>query len=234
MLRRFPTATCRLCGDASRDDRELCEPCAQDLPRNLACCRCCALPIPVPGLCGECTRRLPAFDAAYVPFTYDPPFTAWIPALKFHGSLAVGRLLGQLLRQELAHGDRQPPDAIIPVPLHASRLRQRGFNQAIEIARAVDPRLVRHDIAHRRRNTPPQTHLDATARRRNLRQAFSYDGPIFERVALLDDVVTTGATVGELARAIKAAGVQWVEVWAVARAQTASTRPVGTGDVPVL
>lgn len=156
-------------------------------------------------------------------FAYRPPLSELVHAAKFHGSLAAAHTLGRLLADWLAEAGGALPDALLPVPLHASRLRTRGFNQSAEIARPVARRLgvpVLLGHCQRVRATPPQSsRADARERRANLADAFAV-GERLERlsaVAIVDDVVTTGVTGSELARVIRRAGVRRVEVWACAR-----------------
>jgi len=131
-------------------------------------------------------------------------------------------VLGTLLGRRLATGHALHVEALLPVPLHRAREADRGFNQAIEIAQAAGRELslpVVCDASRRRHATIEQAGLDADARRHNLRGAFELVRPLgHRRIAIVDDVMTTGSTVEELARVLKAGGAQWVEVWAVARA----------------
>jgi len=173
------------------------------------------------GLCGQCLSKPPAFDASYAPFIYQDAMRHLITTLKFGTDYKNARLLGQLLAEHLKQCPDKP-DAIIPVPLHKARYIERGFNQSIEIARTVAKEL---DIAldlnscQRTRNTPQQTRLTAKQRRKNIRNAFAVVKPISARhVAILDDVMTTGSTVRELAAVLKKAGVGRVDVWVCARA----------------
>jgi len=144
--------------------------------------------------------------------------------MKFHGSLTAAHALGLLLADRVSEGDGPLPDALLPVPLHPSRLRQRGFNQSSEIACRVGRRLkipVLRGACRRVRATAPQSsRLNARERRTNVEGAFAACGPLdhLRAVAIVDDVVTTGATVSELARVVRRAGVHRVEVWACARA----------------
>jgi ComF family protein len=146
-----------------------------------------------------------------------------VTGLKFHARMNHARLLGELLAQALERIEDPLPELVVPVPLHPARQRQRGFNQALEIARIPARRLgirLADDRVLRRLPTSPQSGLDATARRRNIRGAFAVRGDIDARhVALLDDVVTTGSTAAELARALTRAGAMHVDVWAVARTE---------------
>jgi ComF family protein len=155
-----------------------------------------------------------------VPFRYGWPLDRLESRFKFAGDLAAGRALSQLcLREPLP----ALPQVIVPVPLHRSRLRQRGYNQALELARPLTQALgvpLRRDLLWRTRSTHAQTELGALARRRNVRGAFDVRNvdSLPAHVALFDDVMTTGATLIECARVLRRAGVQRVDVWALARA----------------
>jgi ComF family protein len=172
--------------------------------------------------CGDCQRRPPPFDAAFAPLRYEYPLPQLIGAMKFRGRLAPARLLGALLAEALAGRAEPLPEVLIPVPLHPSRLRERGYNQALEIARALArhcPLPVAPRLLIRQRPTRPQSELSGRERRRNLRGAFvPLPGVrLPDHVALLDDVITTGTTLAELAKVLKGQGVRRVEAWAVAR-----------------
>lgn len=154
-------------------------------------------------------------------FTYEEPVRHLIRGLKFHRRYAYGRLLGALLAEKLTPRLEDLPQRIIPVPLHRGRYRERGFNHAAEIAREVSRRTgipVDTGTAYRIRVTRPQVGLSAEQRTHNVRGAFELTAPCAVRhVAILDDVVTTGATVNELARTLKQGGAERVEVWTCAR-----------------
>lgn len=142
---------------------------------------------------------------------------------KYHGQLGYGYLLGSLLAERLAEtvADTDQPGLILPVPLHSARQRWRGFNQALELARPVARRLHTPLDSHRLqrvRATPEQVQLNARARRRNLRGAFAFDGTCPAHVVIMDDVFTTGSTAAEIARVLRRAGAERIEVWCVARA----------------
>lgn len=213
---------CLLCGDAGHDDLDLCRDCAAELPRNRACCARCALPLARPAvLCGQCQRKAPPWDAAWAPFRYGWPLDRLESRFKFGRDLAAGRSLVQLWQDEPR--PTALPALILPVPLHRARLRQRGYNQALELARPLGAALavpVRHDLLLRTRATAAQSELDAPARRRNVRGAFALraDARLPAHVAILDDVMTTGTTLSECARVLKRAGVARVTAWALARA----------------
>jgi ComF family protein len=213
---------CLLCGDAGYAGLDLCRDCAAELPRNASCCARCALPLPMPAaLCGRCQRQPPPWEAAWAPFRYGWPLDRLETRFKFGRDLAAGRSLVALWR-----GQPRPlalPEVLVPVPLHRVRLRQRGYNQALELARPLARGLgvpLRHDLLARTRSTAAQSELDAPTRRRNVRGAFVVrsEDPLPAHVAVLDDVMTTGATLAECARVLKRAGVARVDVWALARA----------------
>jgi ComF family protein len=212
---------CLLCGDAGHAGRDLCAPCLATLPWNYSACARCALPLPEAApACGMCLRRPPPVDATRAVFTYGFPVDRLLPRLKFHNGLAAGRLLAQLCADGFAGAER--PDAIVPVPLHRARLRARGYDQALELARPLARQLqvpLRDDLLRRTRATAPQSRLDAKARRRNLRHAFEVlaKPPLPAHVALFDDVMTTGATLHAAARALRSAGVARVDAWVCAR-----------------
>ncbi len=218
----FPP-TCLLCGAPGEGERDLCAGCRADLPRNEHACQRCGMPLATTAAltCGECQLHPPPYDRTFAPLLYQPPADYLIKGLKFGGRLAIARLLGEWLGAALQQRESKPPEGIIPVPLHPSRLRERGFNQSVELARPVarclDVPLLLSNV-RRIRRTQPQAQLDAAARRSNVQGAFSISRAVqFRHVAILDDVITTGSTVTEIAKVLKAAGVEEIEVWAVAR-----------------
>ena len=226
LLRVVLPLHCLLCGTAGSDGRDLCTGCAGDLAANQPCCPACALPLESAApLCGACVRKPPPVTRAWVPFRYGHPLDLLETRFKFAGDLAAGRVLAGLLAERARHDRPAMPDLIVPVPLHVSRLRERGYNQALELARPLARTLgvpLRHDLLLRRRATAPQTGLDARARRRNLAGAFELAAtnalPLPPHVVLFDDVMTTGATLREGARLLRAGGATRVDVWALARA----------------
>ncbi len=213
---------CLLCGAAGANGIDLCADCAAELPRNRCCCARCALPLAAPAaLCGECQRHAPPWDAAWAPFRYGWPLDRLESRYKFGSDLAAGRVLSTLWARE--PGPIELPSLLLAVPLHRSRLRRRGYNQALELARPLARELrvsLRHDVLQRRRRTEAQTELDAVSRRRNVRGAFALRENLTlpSHVAILDDVMTTGATLAECARVLRRAGVVRIDVWALARA----------------
>jgi ComF family protein len=173
------------------------------------------------GICGRCVDTPPCFDVSFAPLAYVEPVRYMVAGLKFRRHQVHARLLGTLLADTMA-GREVYPDVLIPVPLHPSRLRERRFNPSAEIARVVSHRLaIPLDLrsARRLRATPRQVGLPADQRARNVRNAFGVSpGLLARRVAIIDDVMTTGATVNELARSLRKVGVERIEVWACARA----------------
>jgi ComF family protein len=223
-LRLLLPPRCLLCGGAGTDQRDLCAGCAGDLEPNTPCCPRCALPLPSPApMCGDCLEHEPPFAAAWVPFRYGHPLDLLEARFKFRGDLAAGRVLTELMLERAGVTAPILPAILIPVPLHRTRLRERGYNQALELARPLAHVLgipLRHDLLERTKATPPQTGLDAKARRRNLGGAFTIasSSALPAHVALFDDVMTTGATLREATRVLLEAGVARVDVWALARA----------------
>lgn len=221
--RLFP-ATCLLCLDPGQPPSlDLCRDCEEDLPRNAAACRACAMPMADDDpLCGVCLRRLPAFDAAFAPYRYEFPLAELVHRLKYGGQIAIARILGTVLARRLLERGAHRVDALVPVPLHPARELARGYNQAEEIARFAAEILnlpVLAGIASRVRATEEQAALPAIVRRVNVAGAFEVRAAKPPpSVAIVDDVLTTGATADALAVALKRAGCRRVEVWAVARA----------------
>ncbi|MCF6258956.1 MAG: ComF family protein [Gammaproteobacteria bacterium] len=219
---------CILCGAVGlvsrHRSRDLCLPCLHSLPWIGPHCVRCALPLTVTAveaLCGRCQTQPPAFEACLSPFHYRAPLDHLLLGLKFNGRLAQARLLGDLMTQWLASVVEVPPEQIIPVPLHVTRLRERGFNQAVELARSVaryfDLPLNLHGV-RRIRATPPQSDLSRKERLKNIQGVFEVMQPMSGSVVIIDDVMTTGSTAHELAAALLNAGAEQVEVWVCARA----------------
>jgi ComF family protein len=214
-----------------RTGMDLCAECSADLPYMMHACAGCALPLPPkqgPGpdqveasLCGRCLQQRPAFDAVKAVFHYQAPVDALILGLKFNGRLSHARLLGQLMSRRLSASGFERPDLLLPVPLHRRRLRERGFNQSMELARHISRGLavpVEPDVCHRQRDTATQSSLPARDRRRNIRNAFVCQRPLQgQHVVVIDDVMTTGSTANELALALRRAGARRVDIWVCAR-----------------
>jgi ComF family protein len=215
---------CRLCGVRLPSGPALCEGCRGDLPWLASACRLCGHPLPESTAelhCGRCQQHPPACDATTAVLHYQAPVDYLIQRLKFSGELSLGPLLADLLAARISERNAPLPELIIPVPLHPARLRERGFNQATQLARRLGSRLgiaLDHRVCRRQRQTEPQSLLPVGERRRNVRNAFTLTGRLpASHVAIVDDVMTTGHTTGELARLLRRAGAQRIEVWVIAR-----------------
>lgn len=223
----FPL-TCVLCGGDGSGRMDLCEGCCRQLPRIGTACYFCGLPL-AGGLveangrprCGRCIRRPSHFDRTCCPYVYREPVDWLIRQLKFHARMPHIKVLSGLLQHHLVQIGADPPEAIIPVPLHPDRQRRRGFNQALEIARPLARYFgvpLAAGLCERRLDTVPQSELPAKRRASNVRNAFHLRGSLDAgRVAIVDDVMTTGATANELAGLLKRYGVEHVQIWVLAR-----------------
>ena len=215
---------CRLCLAVGTQGRELCSACHHELPWLIQTCTRCALPLAGGAdvdVCPACLSKPQALDACHALFGYQPPVDRWVHALKFDRDLAVAHMLGQLLTERLIRDNVRPAPSLLPVPLHPRRLRQRGYNQALELARPLlrNGWLLSRCSCQRKRYTAAQAGLPAHHRRRNLSDAFSVNNRLDgQHVLLIDDVMTTGATLNTLAHALKTAGADRVEAWVIARA----------------
>lgn len=245
MLRFFPSAhrflprPCLLCGSAlaAAEYRSLCTDCTQAMPKSGPhVCQCCCLPLPAPApLCGECLEKPPAFARSAIPYAYDYPLDFLILEFKYRHHLASGYCLGGLLtdyiQQGVAAGDITRPDLLVPVPLHWWKQWLRGFNQARFLAdyvgNALDIPLA--EVCGRKHQPHSQKGLGRYERQKNLRNIFTMKPGMKKvvnnkHIALVDDVVTTGATARTLGRLLIRAGARRVDIWALARTPAASTR----------
>ncbi|PWQ99023.1 ComF family protein [Leucothrix arctica] len=227
-LQRLFTPSCLLC-DASCSETgnagiSLCMGCQQDLPWILHSCNGCALPIESTELdyCSACQQSPWLSDQVICFVHYASPVDYLIKKMKFGHKLSAAKVLGRLMAQQIVQGDFELPDAILPVPLHKKRLRSRGFNQAQELYREINKTVAIPLLKGVERTiyTEAQTLVKGDERAKNLRGVFSVKlgSTVPKHVVILDDVVTTGATSNELSKVLKAAGVEKVTVWAVARA----------------
>jgi ComF family protein len=206
--------SCFLCRGGARG--LLCGQCEAELPRlpRLLCPRC-ALESPGGALCGRCLAEAPAYDATRAALAYEFPADALVHSLKFRGELALAPLLAGLLAPRIGE---DAVDLIVPVPLSGARLRSRGYNQAMEIARHLGRAVLEPALCERTHDARPQMELPYDERRRNVRGAFRCRRALIgARVAVVDDVMTTGATLDEMARTLKSAGATRVVNWVVAR-----------------
>jgi ComF family protein len=214
----FFGGSCFLCRGAARG--LLCAECNAGLPR-LAGARCprCALASAQGAICGRCLARAPSYDATCAALAYEFPADALVHALKFRGELALAPLLGGLLLQAVSREERI--DIVLPVPLSGRRLSERGYNQAAEIARPLAAAMrAPLDLSScmRHRDTPQQADLPWAQRGRNVHGAFTCTRAFAgQAIAVVDDVMTTGSTLEEIAATLKAAGAARVVNWVVAR-----------------
>lgn len=211
---------CVLCGIPAYQD--LCEPCTAHLPQLTANhCPVCLWPVPTAEICGTCLTKPPAFTRTIAALRYAFPVDALIQSFKYQANLAIAPVLADLLIKKLSVAEATLPDVIIPMPLHPIRLRERGFNQAVEISRYLSKHMgidILLDSCSRIRHTPPQTGLLWKERQKNMRKAFSCKIDLTgKHVALVDDVMTTGATLNELAKVLRQQGAVEISNWVIAR-----------------
>ena len=237
----FP-ATCVLCGDKNTISQDkyhldLCNNCYQNLPILQNACKCCSTPLPqqeiininvqthIKRLCGTCLKKTPPFSKTIVPYFYKYPIDHFITQLKFRKQLLYARILGLLLAKHLQkeYQQKDKPHLIVPVPLHKHRLRERGFNQSLEIARPIATILnipIDKYNCIRCKNTEPQSSLRAKDRHKNIHNAFTINTSFTGlNIAVIDDVITTGNTIREFCQQLQqCTNVNKIEVWACAHA----------------
>ena len=214
---------CVLCDSGTRDPFCLCAACRADLPHNEPVCYRCGLGLKQPGLCGQCQRKPPPFDSVRAPFLYRAPVDYLIQELKYRGKLHHALVLGGLMAEYIGRFPSfRSIEYVVPVPLHLTRLQERGFNQALEIARPLCRRLglpLMPNLCRRTRATHSQSLLPAKERQLNVSGVFHVDYLLSgQHIAIVDDVMTTGSTVIALASALIHAGAAKVDIWVVARA----------------
>lgn len=224
-------ASCLCCNKPIRLNRDFCNHCQTRLPyisdEQPRCCRCASV-LPDSNTldltCGQCQSRNPGYECVRSLFSYTFPVDRIIQNIKYQHQLYLIRIMAKLWSEKL-HALKQQfdIDLILPVPLHKSRLRERGFNQSLELARPVGKKLripVDTHSLRRSRRTSPQTNLLLKDRMKNVRGAFEADREKLagKRIALLDDVMTTGSTVNAITDCLKRAGTIYIEVWVLARA----------------
>jgi len=209
------------CRSCDAPGAALCAACLADWPRlPEERCAYCALPLAADGDCPVCALEAPPHDYCFTPFVYDAPLDAAISAWKFGDRLDWTRPLATAWVAAMGTQPPSQPDCLIPVPLHRARLRERGFNQSELLARQWGRRygIPVRPLVQRLRNTPHQVGMSKAARSANLRGAFGLRGRPPVHVAIVDDVLTTGSTLQEMARLLRAAGVERIDAWVLARA----------------
>jgi ComF family protein len=219
----FSGNRCFLCARPCGKHRATCADCLNDLVLNASACPKCAKPNSASRTCADCLHRpWASIDSVCAPFQYLYPANRLIQHMKFKQGIDAANSLGRLLGSLSLYSGAPLPDCIIPVPLHSSRLISRGYNQSVEIARPLSKELgipIDANTCKRNRATVPQTALPAKKRKQNVHNAFSTAERVsYNHVLLIDDVITTGSTINELARTLRLAGVSRVDVLACARA----------------
>ena len=226
LMEQLYPVDCLVCGERLVGGVQICEGCRGDLAAvgDALCPRCGRPDSPVESPCGSCQRHPPRFVTVHAPWRYREPVAGWIRAFKFANQLGLEQTLADLADDQLADWlATYRIDALLAIPLHRGRLRERGYNQADRLAGLLARR---HGLPHLRRGlvrhrpTPAQSALPDRRRRTNVRDAFRAEGQAVygRRIALVDDVITTGATANAAAAALLEAGAAAVYVVAVARA----------------
>lgn len=202
------------------DDGLWCKACDESLPylRDNHC-PVCALPTPEGQVCGHCLSKPPLYTRTSAAFSYGYPLDKLIQGMKYGDQLPLAHEFAKTLALRVRNDDR--PDYVIPMPLHPAKLRERGYNQSMLVAAAISRQLkieLLPNAAKRTRNTPAQSALPWKDREKNVRDAFSCDTDLRgKHVVLVDDVLTTGASMNALAKAVKKSGAAEISVWVVAR-----------------
>ena len=218
----FAAGPCLGCGCDKAAADGLCACCRRQLSLVPNPCHHCGQPNPVNGtVCPACLLDPPRWQRLVAPLRYDGLTRDYLHQFKYAEAMHLVQPLGRRWLENFAAADILP-EVLLPVPLHASRLRERGFNQADEIARLWARRLslpIDRRVLGRKRATPSQSGLSGRQRADNVRGVFGCDNRRgYRHVAVIDDVVTTGSTVSEITRLLHRAGIEFVEVWALARA----------------
>lgn len=218
--------TCILCSAPGFAEKDICELCYQDLPWIVKSCKRCGIHLPYiyeEMLCARCLKCADYFDKIFAPFEYQFPVRDWIIHLKFQHQLLYVKLLGKLFADyffnlKLMHF----PEVIIPVPLHVKRLKERGFNQSLELAKEVSQHCkipIDYQTCKRIRETSPQSLLSFSKRKKNIKNAFDcHINFSAKHVAIFDDVITSAETVNALSKVLRLRQVEKIDIWCIARA----------------
>lgn len=232
---------CILCGDRGSqihhfsnktghiNSLDICNRCRDELPLHTTACARCASTLAKPlsnlphleALCGRCQTQPPAFERCQAMLSYHAPANHLLQRLKFNGRLEMARVLGELMANWLEKIIDGTPDSLIPMPLHKNRLNERGFNQAVELARPIATHLgLPMDLKSciRKKTTAPQSDLSRKERIKNVKGAFEVLRPASAHVVIINDVMTTGSTAHEFAKTLLQAEATSVDVWICARA----------------
>ncbi|MBE9561981.1 MAG: ComF family protein [Proteobacteria bacterium] len=209
---------CFLCGSNSK--QQLCTACLSNLPYQTLTCYKCAKPLNVDVICRQCQQNLPPYTKVKAVFSYVYPIDKLISVAKFKENLPILNLLGNLMVEHLKFEPH--PDVLIPIPLHPKRLRKRGYNQSVELAKCISKHTgipLNYNSCQRIKDTRPQVGLSAQRRAINIQDAFKVNKieDNWQYIVLIDDVMTTGSTVEALTKEFLKAGIQRVDVWCCAR-----------------
>jgi ComF family protein len=220
LYRKLFPIPCLLCG-LPGDCDPLCRACAAELPLLGPACQRCAMPLESAQICGRCLQHPPVADHSLSLYRYQGDIKRCITSFKFHQQLQFADFFAAQLYQIL-ESRSQLPDCLIPIPLHPLRLRQRGFNQAHEVARKLAAALnieCHPGLLQRVRYTRSQSQLSFKQRRHNVRRAFRCSNHrVPSHIALIDDVMTSGHTTAEATKVLQKNGAETIEVWTIARA----------------
>jgi len=205
----------------AQDHHPCCEKCYPLLPFQAHACQQCGQCLAANhDFCGRCIESPPAYDACFCPFEYQPPISDQIQHFKYHQKPELAKSLAQLMAVEINNHQIERPDILIPVPLHISRLRERGYNQSQLLSKSLGQLLdipSDHQLIEKNKKTPPQAQLSLKERTKNIKRCFKIKKTFpMKTVAIVDDVVTTGTTVNEIAKILKKNGVDYVQVWGIA------------------
>jgi len=217
---RLPSI-CVLCNQYHRDHVAVCSACLELLSPIGIACKYCALPLLDAEflVCGHCCLKKPHYDRAIAAYHFEEPLRTLLHEFKYHEGLYLCSFFATLIMRSIPQ-DALKTQCLIPIPMHPNRLRQRGFNQSAELVKQLSYRLkLPYDISHCKKtiNTAPQASLTAKQRQRNLRHAFHAEPLPYQHITLVDDLLTTGSTVNELANVLKQRGIERVDVWCCAR-----------------
>lgn len=224
LLQYFCSTRCFLCDLECNGHQLICDDCYRTLPICHNACKQCGIQLTQnSNRCTQCITSPPSFHRTFSLFNYQPPISQWITQLKFQENLIIAKLFAQYWINYFKNQRSELPELILPVPLHYRRLKERGFNQAVEIAKPIGKHFqipVAKNMCVKIKNTEAQSNLSAEKRRKNLKNAFALSYSIdAKRVAILDDVMTTGNTVSEISALLQKTGVEHIDIWCCARAQ---------------
>ncbi|HOY70780.1 MAG TPA: ComF family protein [Methylotenera sp.] len=212
------SSQCLLCAASTNTGKDVCQDCFDALPWHTAPhCQQCGLLSNHP-ICGHCLKEPLDFDATFAALRYEFPLDALMQQYKYGSALQTARLFAQLM---ITHHTLHNIDVMIPMPLHPQRLQERGFNQSLEIAKLLAKQSnipLDYTSCTRTKYTPPQASLPLKERAKNIKGVFACSANLAgKRIAIVDDVMTTGASLNELSKTLKKAGAAHVECWVVAR-----------------